>query len=260
VRTPAAARERLARETAGFAGVEPENLEEQALKLAGRDIYEKLIKGYTEKQWGRPATELPPFIIKRIPLRLTFDNNYFNDAFQGIPIGGYNGFIEKMLAGADVRTGVNFLDHKDELMAQGRQLIYTGKLDEFFGYCLGKLEYRSLRFETEVLDIPDFQGNAVVNYTDAATPFTRIIEHKHFESGAQPKTVITHEYPLAGTGGLEPYYPVNDIKNNALAARYKAEAARLPNVIFGGWLGDYAYYDMDKVVARALDAWETQKQ
>jgi UDP-galactopyranose mutase len=259
-RTPAATRERLEREAADYAAVGPENLEEQALKLAGRDIYTKLIKGYTEKQWGRPATELLPFIIKRIPLRLTFDNNYFNDAFQGIPIGGYNGLFEKMLAGADVRAGTDFFDNKDGFLSRGRQLIYTGRLDEFFGHCFGRLEYRSLRFETETLDIPDFQGCAAVNYTDGATPFTRIIEHKHFEFGTQPRTVITREYPLAGASGREPYYPVNDARNDALAARYKAAAARLPNVIFGGRLADYAYYDMDKVVARALDIWERQKQ
>jgi UDP-galactopyranose mutase len=251
VRTPAAARERLTKEIAEFADVEPKNLEEQALKLVGRDIYTRLIKGYTEKQWGRPAAELPAFIIKRIPLRFTFDNNYFNDTFQGIPVGGYNVLIEKMLARAEVLCGVNFFDSKEEFLSKGETLVYTGKLDEFFDYRFGRLEYRSLRFESEVLDIQDAQGNAVVNYTDAETPFTRVIEHKHFEFGVQPQTVLTREYPLGDAEGREPYYPVNDDRNNTLVARYKAEAAKLQNVLFGGRLADYAYYDMDKVIEKA---------
>ncbi|MDR1816886.1 MAG: UDP-galactopyranose mutase [Puniceicoccales bacterium] len=266
VRTPAEARERVSREVAEFANIEPRNLEEQALKLVGRDIYEKLIKGYTEKQWGRPAVELPAFIIKRVPLRFTFDNNYFNDTFQGIPVGGYNPLISKMFERAEVVCGVNFFDDgvraalEAKLAAGSGKILYTGKLDEFFGYKFGRLEYRSLRFETEVLDTPDFQGNAVVNYTDAATPYTRVIEHKHFELSvpldANPQTVVTREYPLACSENCEPYYPVNDAKNNTLFAQYKTAAGEqkiAERFLFGGRLADYAYYDMDKTIARALD-------
>ena len=232
---------------------EPRNLEEQAISLVGRDIYEKLIKGYTEKQWGRPCTELPSFIIKRLPVRLTFDNNYFNALYQGIPMGGYTKMVEKMLAGIEVRLNTDYLENKEELDSLADKVVYTGPIDAYFNYKLGTLEYRSVRFETEVLDKPNFQGNAAVNYTDAETPWTRIIEHKWFEFGTQPKTVISREYSSEWKLGDEPYYPVNDEKNGALYAEYKKLGEAETKVIFGGRLGEYKYYDMDAVIAAALD-------
>ena len=232
---------------------EPKNLEEQAISLVGTDIYEKLIKGYTEKQWGRPCTELPAFIIKRLPVRLTFDNNYFNAAYQGIPMGGYTKMVENMLDGIEVRLNVDYFEHKEELDALADHVIYTGPIDAWFGYRLGNLQYRSVRFETEVLDKPNFQGNAAVNYTDRETPFTRIIEHKWFEFGTQPKTVISREYSSEWKPGDEPYYPVNDDRNSALYQQYKALADREEKVTFGGRLGEYKYYDMDAVIASALE-------
>ena len=233
---------------------EPKNLEEQAISLVGTDIYEKLIKGYTEKQWGRPCTELPAFIIKRLPVRFTFDNNYFNALYQGIPMGGYTKMVEKMLEGIEVRLNVDYFEHKEELDALADRIIYTGPIDAYFGYRLGNLQYRSVRFETEVLDMPNFQGNAAVNYTDRQTPWTRIIEHKWFEFGDQPKTVISREYSSEWKPGDEPYYPVNDQRNGALYQEYKKLADAEEKVIFGGRLGEYKYYDMDAVIASALDA------
>ena len=235
---------------------DPQNLEEQALFLGGRDIYEKLIKGYTEKQWGRKCTELPAFIIKRLPFRFVYDNNYFNDRYQGIPVGGYTAIVEKMLEGTEVRTGIDFFELRKENPEIAEKIIFTGMIDEYFGYQLGALEYRSVRFETEVLDCENYQGNAVVNYTEREVPYTRIIEHKHFEFGKQEKTVISREYSSEWSVGMEPYYPVNDEKNNALFEEYKKLAEKEENVIFGGRLGDYKYYDMDKVVAAALDRLE----
>lgn len=232
---------------------EPKNLEEQAISLVGRDIYEKLIKGYTEKQWGRPCTELPSFIIKRLPVRLTFDNNYFNALYQGIPMGGYTKMVENMLEGIEVRLNTDYLENKEELDSLADKVVYTGPIDAYFNYKLGTLEYRSVRFETEVLDKPNFQGNAAVNYTDAETPWTRIIEHKWFEFGTQPKTVISREYSSEWKLGDEPYYPVNDEKNGALYAEYKKLGEAETKVIFGGRLGEYKYYDMDAVIAAALD-------
>ena len=232
---------------------EPKNLEEQAISLVGRDIYEKLIKGYTEKQWGRPCTELPSFIIKRLPVRLTFDNNYFNALYQGIPMGGYTKMVESMLEGIEVRLNTDYLENKEELDSLADKVVYTGPIDAYFNYKLGTLEYRSVRFETEVLDKPNFQGNAAVNYTDAETPWTRIIEHKWFEFGTQPKTVISREYSSEWKLGDEPYYPVNDEKNGALYAEYKKLGEAETKVIFGGRLGEYKYYDMDAVIAAALD-------
>ena len=231
---------------------EPTNLEEQAISLVGTDIYEKLVKGYTEKQWGRPCTELPSFIIKRLPVRLTFDNNYFNALYQGIPMGGYTKMVEKMLDGIEVRLGVDYLANKSDFDALAEKVIYTGSIDAYFDYKLGPLSYRSVRFETEVLDKPNFQGNSVVNYTDRETPFTRIIEHKFFEFGTQPKTVISREYSSEWKPGVEPYYPVNNEENNTLYLRYKALADQEKNIIFGGRLGEYKYYDMDAVIASAL--------
>ena len=232
---------------------EPKNLEEQAISLVGTDIYEKLIKGYTEKQWGRDCRDLPAFIIKRLPVRLTFDNNYFNALYQGIPMGGYTKMVENMLDGIEVRLNVDYFEHKDELDALADKVIYTGPIDAYFGYKLGNLEYRSVRFETEVLDIPNFQGNAAVNYTDRETPWTRIIEHKWFEFGTQPKTVISREYSSEWKPGDEPYYPVNDERNGALYQEYKKLADAEEKVIFGGRLGEYKYYDMDAVIASALE-------
>ena len=239
---------------------EPKNLEEQAISLVGRDIYEKLVKGYTEKQWGRDCKDLPAFIIKRLPVRLTFDNNYFNALYQGIPIGGYTKLIEKMLEGIEVRLNVDYLENKEELDKLAEKVIYTGPIDAYFNYKLGTLEYRSVRFENEILDKPNFQGNAAVNYTDRETPWTRIIEHKWFEFGKDengndlPKTVISREYSSEWKLGDEPYYPVNDAKNSTLYEQYKALAAAEDNVIFGGRLGEYKYYDMDKTVEVALAA------
>ena len=225
---------------------------EQAINLVGVDIYEKLVKGYTEKQWGRPCTELPAFIIRRLPVRFTYDNNYFNALYQGIPNGGYTKLVEKMLEGVEVRLNTNYLQHKAELDALAGRVIYTGPIDAYFDYCLGALQYRSVRFETEVLDTPNYQGNAVVNYTDAETPYTRVIEHKHFEFGTQPKTVVSREYSAEWKPGDEPYYPVNDEANDTLYAKYKAMADAEPHVVFGGRLGEYKYYDMDKVIESAL--------
>ncbi len=235
---------------------EPENLEEQALSLVGRDIYEKLVKGYTEKQWGRDCTELPAFIIRRLPVRYTYNNNYFSDPYQGIPKGGYTGMFEKLLAGAEVRLNCDYLSHREELRSLAKEVIYTGPIDRYFDYCYGPLQFRSLRFETEVLDMDNFQGNAVVNYTDRETPYTRIIEHKHFEFGTQEKTVVTREYPASWQPGDEPYYTVNDQTNTALYEKYAALAAKEPGITFGGRLGEYKYYDMDKVIASALNLCE----
>ena len=247
----AAAKIEEQRLAAGIA--EPKNLEEQAISLVGTDIYEKLVKGYTEKQWGRPCAELPAFIIKRLPVRLTFDNNYFNALYQGIPMGGYTQMVANMLDGIEVRLGVDYLENKTSYDAMADKIVYTGAIDAYFEYQLGALEYRSVRFETEVLDMPNFQGNAAVNYTDRETPWTRIIEHKWFEFGTQPKTVISKEYSSEWKLGDEPYYPVNDDKNGALYADYKKLADAQENVIFGGRLGEYKYYDMDAVIASALD-------
>ena len=238
---------------------EPQNLEEQALLLVGRDIYEILIKGYTEKQWGRKCTDLPAFIIRRLPVRLTFDNNYFNDPYQGIPVGGYNVLTEKLLDGIEVRLNTDFFAHRQELEALAYKTVYTGAIDEYFGYRLGKLDWRTLRFEQERLDIPDYQGNAVMNFTDSDTPYTRVIEHKHFEFGQQPFTVISREYSSEWTEGAEPFYTVNDERNNLLASDYKALAAQEANVVFGGRLAEYKYYDMDQVMGRAFELWEAQQ-
>ena len=231
---------------------EPRNLEEQAKMLIGEDIYERLIKGYTEKQWGRKCTELPAFIIKRLPVRLVFDNNYFNDKYQGIPVGGYNKLIGGLLDGIETKIGVDFFAERTYWESIAEKIVFTGKIDEFYGYCYGKLEYRTVRFEEEIHDMPNFQGNAVVNYTEREIPYTRIIEHKHFAFGTQPKTIITKEYPVDWEEGMEPYYPINDEENNALYARYVERAAKEPNVIFGGRLGMYKYYDMDKCIEAAL--------
>ena len=251
--TPQEAEAKIAQQRAEAGITEPKNLEEQAISLVGTDIYEKLIRGYTEKQWGRPCTELPAFIIRRLPVRLTFDNNYFNARYQGIPMGGYTRMVEKMLEGTEVRLGVDYLEQRGEYDALADKVVFTGPIDEYFGYRLGHLEYRSIRFETEVLDMPNYQGNAVVNYTDRETPYTRIIEHKHFEFGTQPKTVISREYSSEWKNGDEPYYPVNDEKNKALYEQYRALAAQESRVVFGGRLGEYKYYDMDAVIASALN-------
>jgi len=232
---------------------EPQNLEEQAISLVGRDIFEKLVKGYTEKQWGRDCKDLPAFIIKRLPVRFTFDNNYFNALYQGIPIGGYTAMVERMLEGIEVRLDTDYLENREEWNAMADKVIYTGAIDEYFGYQLGALEYRSVRFETEVLDMPNYQGNAAVNYTDRETPWTRIIEHKWFEFGTQPKTVISREYSSEWKLGDEPYYPVNDKKNEQMYEQYKALAEKETQVVFGGRLGEYKYYDMDAVIASALE-------
>ena len=250
--TPQEAADEIARQKAAAGITEPKNLEEQAISLVGTDIYEKLVKGYTEKQWGRPCHELPAFIIKRLPVRLTFDNNYFNALYQGIPMGGYTRMVENMLAGIDVSLGVDYLEQKQALDSLADKVVYTGPVDAYFDYQLGHLQYRSVRFETEVLDMPNFQGNAAVNYTDRETPWTRIIEHTWFEFGTQPKTVISREFSSEWKPGDEPYYPVNDEKNGALYAQYKALAEEEENVIFGGRLGEYKYYDMDAVIAAAL--------
>ena len=256
--TPEEAAAKIAEQRKEITG-EPKNLEEQAISLVGRDIYEKLIKGYTEKQWGRDCKDLPSFIIKRLPVRLTFDNNYFNALYQGIPVGGYTKMVENMLEGIEVKLGVDYLADKESWDAQASTVIYTGPIDEYYGYSLGNLEYRSVRFENELLDIPSFQGNAAVNYTDRETPWTRIIEHKWFEFGKDdegndlPKTVISREYSSEWKPGDEPYYPVNDEKNSALYAKYKELADKEDKVIFGGRLGEYKYYDMDQVIAAALN-------
>ena len=251
--TPEEAEAKIAEQRAAAGITEPKNLEEQAISLVGTDIYEKLVKGYTEKQWGRPCRDLPAFIIKRLPVRFTFDNNYFNALYQGIPMGGYTKMVANMLDGIEVRLNVDYLENKAELDALADKVIYTGPIDAYFGYRLGNLEYRSVRFETEVLDKPNFQGNAAVNYTDRETPWTRIIEHKWFEFGDQPKTVISREYSSEWKPGDEPYYPVNDQRNGALYQQYKALADAEEKVIFGGRLGEYKYYDMDAVIASALN-------
>lgn len=237
---------------------EPRNLEEQALTLIGRDIYERLIKGYTEKQWGRSCKDLPAFIIRRLPVRLVYDNNYFNDKYQGIPIGGYNKLIDRMLEGADVRTGIDFFDDRELWEAKAEKVVFTGKIDEYFGYRYGMLEYRTVSFEQETLDMANYQGNAVVNYTDREVPYTRVIEHKHFEMFGQevydnPKTVVSREFSTEWKPGMEPYYPVNDERNNSLAEQYRALAAQEKNVIFGGRLAEYKYYDMAPIVERVMD-------
>ena len=252
--TPAEAKAEIQRQRDAAGITQPKNLEEQAISLVGTDIYEKLIKGYTAKQWGRPCDQLPAFIIRRLPVRFTYDDNYFNALYQGIPNGGYTAMVERMLEGVEVRLGVDYLQEKAQLDALADRVIYTGAIDAYFGYQLGALEYRSVRFETEVLDTDNYQGNAVVNYTDAETPYTRIIEHKHFEFGTQPKTVISREYSAEWKVGDEPYYPVNDDKNSALYARYQALAGEEKKVRFGGRLGEYRYYDMDKVIESALAA------
>jgi len=254
IKTPAEAKAIIAGQIANLNIGEPRNLEEQALKLVGTDVYEKLIKGYTQKQWGRPCTELPAFIIKRLPLRFTYDNNYFNDRYQGIAIGGYTQIIEKMLAGSEVKTDTDYFEFIKENSDIAEKTVFTGQIDEFFGYRYGALGYRSVRFENEILDTDNYQGDAVVNYTDREVPYTRIIEHKHFEFGKQEKTVISREYSAEWQPGIEPYYPINDEANNALYEKYKTLAAIRPDVIFGGRLGQYKYYDMDKVIAAALAA------
>ena len=251
--TPAEAMAKIEEQRAACKVEAPKNLEEQAINLVGTDIYEKLIKGYTEKQWGRPCASLPPFIIKRLPVRLSYDNNYFDDHYQGIPIEGYTVMAERMLEGVEVRLGVDYLKGRAELSRLAKAVIYTGTVDSYFDYCYGALEYRSIRFENEILDTENYQGNAVVNYTDLETPYTRIIEHKHFAFGKQKKTVISREYSAEWARGDEPYYPVNDEKNASLYEKYRALAAKETNVIFGGRLGEYRYYDMDKVILSALE-------
>ncbi|CEW72441.1 UDP-galactopyranose mutase [Streptococcus pneumoniae] len=252
--TPAEAQAKIDEQRAILNGKTPENLEEQAISLVGTDIYEKLIKDYTEKQWGKPTTELPTFIIRRLPVRLTYDNNYFNDTYQGIPIGGYTQIVEKMLdhENIDVETNVDFFVNKEQYLKDFPKIVFTGMIDEFFDYKLGELEYRSLRFENETLDMENYQGNAVVNYTDAETPYTRIIEHKHFEFGSQAKTIITKEHSKTWEKGDEPYYPVNNDRNNHLYKSYKKLTDEQGNVIFGGRLGHYRYYDMHQVIGAAL--------
>ena len=253
VLTPDEAKAKIEEEKAQYHIDEPKNLEEQAINLVGPTIYEKLVKGYTAKQWGRPCTELPAFIIKRLPVRFTYDNNYFNDRFQGIPMGGYTKIIEKMLEGIEVRLNTDFFANR-QLEKECKKIIYTGPIDQFFDYKFGELEYRSVRFETEIIDKVNYQGNAVVNYTEYEVPYTRIIEHKHFEFDVtSPKTIISREYSSTWKKGDEPYYPVNNERNNTLYERYKEEANKLPNVYFGGRLGQYKYYDMDKVILEALN-------
>jgi len=252
--TPSEAKAIIDKQRADAGIIEPKNLEEQALFLAGRDIYEKLIKGYTEKQWGRSCSELPAFIIKRLPLRFTFDNNYFNDRWQGIPTGGYTPMVSRMLDGIDVKLNTDYFDFIKDNPGIAGKTVYTGAIDGFFGYCYGELEYRSLRFETETLDTDNYQGNAVINYTGREAPYTRIIEHKHFEFGTQPQTVITREYPVKWERGLEACYPVNDERSMALLAKYQTLAEERGGVIFGGRLGQYKYCDMDKVIESAMGA------
>lgn len=253
VKTPIEAKAKIAEQIKALNITNPQNLEEQALSLVGVDVYEKLIKGYTEKQWQRNCIDLPAFIIKRLPLRFTYDNNYFNDRYQGIPIGGYNQIIEKMLDGVEVQLNTDYFELEDrENIAE--KTVFTGPIDKYFDYKLGVLEYRSVRFETEILDMENYQGNAVVNYTEREVPYTRVIEHKHFEFGTQPKTVISKEYSSEWTTADEPYYPINNSRNDGIYEKYKALADQTPNVIFGGRLGQYKYYDMDKVIISALEA------
>lgn len=251
--TPKEAKAKIEEEKKEAGIIEPKNLEEQAISLVGKTIYEKLVKGYTEKQWGKRATELPSFIIKRLPVRFTYDNNYFNDTYQGIPIGGYTKIIEKMLQGIEVKLNCDFFEHKKELQNIAKKIVFTGPIDKFYDYQFGELEYRSLRFETEILEEENYQGNAVVNYTEYEIPYTRIIEHKHFEDNTASKTVITKEYPDNWNKEKEPYYPINDTKNNELYQKYEELAKKNENVIFGGRLGQYKYYDMDKVILEALN-------
>ena len=258
IATPQEAKDIIASQIADLNITEPKNLEEQALSLVGKDVYEKLIKGYTEKQWGRDCKDLPSFIIKRLPLRFIYDNNYFNDRYQGIPIGGYTKIVEKMLDGIEVRLNTNYLDNREEFDAMADKIVYTGMIDQFYDYKLGVLEYRSVRFETEELPMENYQGNAVVNYTEREVPYTRIIEHKHFEFGKQPTTIISREYSSEWKKGDEPYYPVNNDKNNALYQQYKELADKEHKVIFGGRLGGYKYYDMDKVIVAALEMCEKE--
>lgn len=261
VTTPAQAKQIIDRQIAESGITEPKNLEEQAISLVGRDIYMTLVKGYTEKQWGRPCDQLPGFIIKRLPVRFRFDNNYFNDRYQGIPEGGYTKMVEKMLDGIDVELDCDFFENRQRLEGMAKRILYTGCIDRYFDFCYGNLEYRSLRFENEILDIDNYQGVAVVNYTDTKPEYTRIIEHKHFEYADSPKTVITKEYSVTWKPGMEPYYPVNDEKNALLYGKYAELAAKEKNVIFGGRLGEYKYYDMDKVLRSALDcARKTENQ
>ena len=251
--TPEQAKKKIEQQIKESGITDPKNLEEQAISLVGRDIYEKLVKGYTQKQWGRRCDELPSFIIKRLPVRFTYDNNYFNDLYQGIPIGGYTQIIEKMLEGIDIRLNCNYFSNRKELETIANKIVFTGMIDQYYDYCFGELEYRSLRFETEVLEMENYQGNAVVNYNEYEIPYTRIIEHKHFEYGKQEKTVITREYPATWKKGDEPYYPMNDEKNNCLYEKYKALADKENKVIFGGRLGMYKYYDMHHIISEALD-------
>ena len=258
IATPQEAKDIIASQIADLNITEPKNLEEQALSLVGKDVYEKLINGYTEKQWGRDCKDLPSFIIKRLPLSFIYDNNYFNDSYQGIPIGGYTKIVEKMLDGIEVRLNTNYLDNREEFDAMADKIVYTGMIDQFYDYKLGVLEYRSVRFETEELPMENYQGNAVVNYTEREVPYTRIIEHKHFEFGKQPTTIISREYSSEWKKGDEPYYPVNNDKNNALYQQYKELADKEHKVIFGGRLGGYKYYDMDKVIAAALEMCEKE--
>lgn len=253
IASPAEAQEIINRQIEESGIVTPSNLQEQALRLVGRDVYEKLIKGYTEKQWGRKCDTLPPFIIKRLPVRFTYDNRYFNDRYQGIPVGGYTDIIRKMLAGSDIELNVDYIKERSKYADAAKKIIYTGMIDEYFDYRFGSLQYRSLHFETQCMECENYQGNAVVNYTDGGVPYTRIIEHKHFEFGSQPVTVITKEYPREWKKGDEAYYPINDDRNNALYGKYKKLALMEDRVVFGGRLGEYAYYDMDKVIRAALE-------
>ena len=252
VKTPEEAKAKIEEQKAEANITDPQNLEEQAISLVGQDIYEKLVKGYTEKQWGRKCNELPAFIIKRLPVRFTFDNNYFNDLFQGIPMGGYTKIIEKLLEGIEVRLNTDFLEDKQGWLDIADKVLFTGMIDEYYDYCYGELEYRGLHFEFETLDMENYQGNAVINYTDAETPYTRIIEHKHFESAESPKTIITREYPKAWVKGEEAYYPLNDDRNNSLFEKYQELASKEEKVIFGGRLGMYKYFDMSNVIEEAL--------
>lgn len=253
IKTPAEAREIIDKQIAKLNISEPGNLEEQALSLVGTDVYEKLIKGYTQKQWGRDCKELPAFIIKRLPLRFTYDNNYFNDRYQGIPIGGYTAIVEKLLESSNVRLNTDYRDYMNNQIDEIDKVIYTGMIDEYYDFCFGHLSYRTVRFENEILDCDNFQGNAVVNYTEIDVPWTRIIEHKHFEFGTQSHTVISKEYSTEWKPGMEPYYPVNNDQNNKLFEQYRSLADKEENVVFGGRLGNYKYYDMDKVIAAALE-------
>ena len=255
-KTPQEAKDKIETQCREMGISSPRNLEEQAISLVGKDIYEVLIKGYTEKQWGRKATELPAFIIKRLPVRFTFDNNYFNDIYQGIPVGGYNVLIDKLLEGIETKVSTDFFDDKESWMNKAGKVVYTGMIDEYFDYCYGKLDYRTVRFENEILNCENFQGNAVINYTDADIPYTRIIEHKHFEFGKQPKTVISREYSEEWKEGSEAYYPVNDSKNEEIFNKYKELSLSEPKTYFGGRLAEYKYYDMDKVILSAINLFE----